>query len=144
MSLLLFLFFCFAFLIFKKLRSIFSKICLIFSIFEWNIRKICFMLQFYYLKKTGSTGWLIIIPTLLPITLSLRQKCQTSLLWNLSIWSQGKKSAIKSLHSANVNPRTFWVNSGLVITSCVNLGFVSQWKQKKSLKVLIFLKVYIF
>ena len=73
-----------------------------------------------------------IISILLLTTLSLRQNCLTSKLWNVSRWSQGKKSRIKSIHSTNVNPRTFWANKGLVITAGINtVGFVSGWKQRK-------------
>ena len=43
-----------------------------------------------------------------------------------------KKSAIKTIHSTNINPRTFWINGGFLITASLNVvGFLSLWKQRK-------------
>ena len=56
--------------------------------------------------------------------------------WNLSIWRKGKKSAINTIHSTNVNPRTFWANRGFIITTVQNVvGFISLWKQRKKVCV---------
>ena len=62
-------------------------------------------------------------------SLSLRQSCLTSVLWHLLTWSQRKKLVIKTIHSINVNPRTFWAKRSLAIATDVKvLGFVSRWK----------------
>ena len=45
-----------------------------------------------------------------------------------------KKKVMKTIQSTN--PRTFWVNKGLAITTCLNvIGFVSRWKQRKKVSV---------
>ena len=88
------------------------------------------------MRFTASTAWLIIIPTLLPITLSLTENYLTSVLLNLLTWNQEKNYAIKTIHSTNTNPITFWVSRGLVITAGINaVGFVSHWKQRKKIFV---------
>ena len=88
------------------------------------------------MRFTASTAWLIIIPTLLPITLSLRENYLTSVLLNLLTWNQEKNYAIKTIHSTNTNPITFRVSRGLVITAGINaVGFVSHWKQRKKIFV---------
>ena len=58
---------------------------------------------------------------LLPITLSLRHSYLTLLLRNFPKWSQGEKSAKKTMPNTNVNPRTFRANRGSFIADGVNV-----------------------
>ena len=91
-----------------------------------------------YVKIT-STAWLIIIQIYLSITLSLNCLSLTELpdlntLKPFNIESRKKKSVIKTIHSTNVNSRTFWANRELVIIAVANaVGVISRWNEKKSL-----------
>ena len=79
--------------VFKQFRSIFfGKLFEIFNIWvEYQTNMFCTLILLSYVKSSVYS-MILIIPTLLPITLSLRQNCLILVLWNFSTWSQRNRS----------------------------------------------------
>ena len=79
--------------VFKQFRSIFfGKLFEIFNIWvEYQTNMFCTLILLSYVKSSVYS-MILITPTLLPITLSLRQNCLILVLWNFSTWSQRNRS----------------------------------------------------
>ena len=78
---------------FKQFRSIFFRTLFeILNIWvEYQTYTFCTLILLPYVKSRVYS-MILIIPTLLPITLSLRQNCLILVLWKFSTWSQRNRS----------------------------------------------------